>query len=434
MSLIHPLSCICTKSELDLFSVPPTQSSIESGVWVEHQPLNNISDSGPIEFAIQSSTDAYLDLSNSVIFVKAQIQKNDGSDLGDDAVVAPVNYWLNALFGQVDLSLNDKLVSASTNTYPYRAYLETLLSFGDEAKTSQLTGALWYEDTAGHMSALTQANTGFQKRKAFTATSGEVEMVGKLHLDLFFQSRYLLSGINMKLKLTRTKSEFNLMAARGSTFKTKINQVILYVRKVTPSAQVALAHIKALQVSNAKYPIRRIQTKVFSVPRGNMSCNQENVFLGQLPKRIVIGCVNNTAFNGVIEENPFDFKNYNISFLAVYVNGEQIPCKPLQPKFEQQHYIRAYNSLFTGSNQHFKDTGNAISRTDYPNGYTLFVFDLSPDLSDGGHFDLVKRGNLRMEMHFARPLPATINTIVYGEFDNILEIDRSRNVIFDYAP
>ena len=72
------------------------------------------------------------------------------------------------------------------------------------------------------------------------------------------------------------------------------------------------------------------------------------------------------------------------------------------------------------------DTGSAISRTNFPTGYTLFVFDLSPDLIDGGHFDLVKHGNLRLEIHFARPLLATNNTIVNGEFDNILQIDRKR--------
>ena len=30
------------KSELDLFAVPPTQTSIEDGRWVEHQPLRSL--------------------------------------------------------------------------------------------------------------------------------------------------------------------------------------------------------------------------------------------------------------------------------------------------------------------------------------------------------------------------------------------------------
>ena len=52
------------KSELDLFAVPPTQTSIEDGRWVEHQPLTSLGSGGPIEFVIPGTGDAYLDLAN----------------------------------------------------------------------------------------------------------------------------------------------------------------------------------------------------------------------------------------------------------------------------------------------------------------------------------------------------------------------------------
>ena len=56
-----------------------------------------------------------------------------------------------------------------------------------------------------------------------------------------------------------------------------------------------------------------------------------------------------------------------------------------------------------------------------------------PDLDEGGHFHLVKQGNLRLELHFATQLPETINVIVYAEFDNVIEDDKARNVSFDYS-
>jgi hypothetical protein len=43
--------------------------------------------------------------------------------------------------------------------------------------------------------------------------------------------------------------------------------------------------------TSCKYPIRRVEVKVDTVPRGNMHYVQDNMFLGQLPKRLVIGCV-----------------------------------------------------------------------------------------------------------------------------------------------
>ncbi|KAK2150394.1 hypothetical protein NP493_2421g00007 [Ridgeia piscesae] len=107
---------------------------------------------------------------------------------------------------QVDVSLNGTLVTPSTNTYAYRAYIETLLSHGAEAKNSQLTSALWYKDTAGHMDATDNENKGLLKRKDYTTGSRIVDMMGRLHVDLFFQDRYLLNGVDVKIRLVQSKN------------------------------------------------------------------------------------------------------------------------------------------------------------------------------------------------------------------------------------
>jgi hypothetical protein len=35
--------------------------------------------------------------------------------------------------------------------------------------------------------------------------------------------------------------------------------------------------------------------------------------------------------------------------------------------------------------------------------------------------------------HFAEALAGTINVVLYAEFDNVIEIDRNRQVLFDYS-
>ena len=55
----------------------------------------------------------------------------DGGDLDFADPVGPVNNWLRSLFSQVDVYLNGMLVTPSTNTYTHRAYIETLLSYGN---------------------------------------------------------------------------------------------------------------------------------------------------------------------------------------------------------------------------------------------------------------------------------------------------------------
>ena len=54
-------------------------------------------------------------------------------------------------------------------------------------------------------------------------------------------------------------------------------------------------------------------------------------------------------------------------------------------------------------------------------------------MSEVETFQLIQQGNLRVEIHFAEALTATINVVMYAEFDNVIEIDRNRQILFDYS-
>lgn len=435
MALVHNQSCECMKSEFDLFSVPPTQTSIAKGNWIEYHPLNNITDSAPIQFSLQGSTGDYLDLSQFIFHVRVKLIQDNGDDLLPDANVGPVNLLLQSLFSDVDVTMNDRLVTPSTNTYPYRAILETLLSYGPEAKESQLTGSLFYKDTAGKMDSCKPngnqdvINEGLKARYEYVKNSKIVDLVGPLHCDMFIQQKMLLGGVELKLKLHRSKNEFCLLSSEANAaFKVRIIDASLCVRHVKVHPGVALAHAKALEQGTAKYPINRVEVTTLSVPRGNIIFKRENLFLWNLPKRLVLGCGDTEAFNGTYNKNPFNFHHHHLNFLALYVDGEQLPWKPLRPSFTDDRYIMSYQTLYSGLNSMFTDKSNQINRSDYGKGYTLYAFDLTPDLANGGHTNLRKNGNVRLEMQFENALTRSVSVIVYAEYDAVVEVDKSRNI------
>jgi hypothetical protein len=437
MAFIHEGSCECTKSELDLFSVPPTQTSVESGSFVEYHPISSLTDGGPIEFEVSSTGTDYIDYANSYLYVRAKITKSNGTNLADTDKVGPVNNFLHSLFSQVDVTLNGTMITNSTNTYPYRAYIETLLSYGPPAKKSHLTASLFFKDEAGKMdvsdpkAAVADGNKGLAKRASFTSESAEVDMIGRNHSDIFFQERYMLNEVNTRIKLTRSKDAFCLMAAEQA-YKVQLTAAAFFVRKVKISPSVYLAHAKTLESGMAKYPIRRVICKTFTIPAGYLDVSHEKLFTGQLPIRLIVGCVDNTAFNGDVSKNPFNFKHFSLNEVMVYLDGQQLGIKPLSSNFARGQYISAFTSLFNGTGKSNRDEGNDIDRSDFANGYTLYAFDLSPDLSENDHFNLACQGTVRLDLKFATALPHTVTVVAYAKFENIIEIDRNRNVIFDF--
>ena len=142
-------------------------------------------------------------------------------------------------------------------------------------------------------------NTGLVERRRYIAESRIVEMMGRLHGDLFLQDRFLLNGVSVKIRLVRSRDAFSLMAGgQNPDYKVYIVDAVLFARKAVLSLTVQMAHMKAWEKLTVKYPIRHVDCKVYSIPQGAMSHTHENLSLGTLPKRLILWCIDNDAYNG----------------------------------------------------------------------------------------------------------------------------------------
>ena len=145
---VHKDSNDYSSSSLDLFLLPPTQSSFQKGKSIDYHPITSLSDGGPTEFKVSGSGKEFLDLARSYLYLKVKISKADGSNLDAASKVGLANYPIASLFNQVDVILGSKLISSATNTYARRSILEVLLNCDKEAAESQLGCGLFCKDTA----------------------------------------------------------------------------------------------------------------------------------------------------------------------------------------------------------------------------------------------------------------------------------------------
>ena len=144
---VHKDSYDCSSSSLDLFLLPPTQSSFQKGKSIEYHPVTSLSDGGPMECKVSGSGKEFLDLARSYLYLKAKVTKADGSNLVGASKVGFANYPIASLFIEVDVVLGGKLISSATNTYAHHSILEVLLNYDKEAAESQLGCGLFCKDT-----------------------------------------------------------------------------------------------------------------------------------------------------------------------------------------------------------------------------------------------------------------------------------------------
>ena len=63
----------CAKSELDLFTVLPVQTSVEDGVFDKIESSKTVNDNAVLNIEIPNSNDSYIDLSATEMHFDVQI-------------------------------------------------------------------------------------------------------------------------------------------------------------------------------------------------------------------------------------------------------------------------------------------------------------------------------------------------------------------------
>lgn len=409
---------ICGKTELCIFDPAPAQSVVESAVYADIHPTTLIDGkSTNIEFLINASETEYLDLNDTMLYVRLQVKTKKGQELPENAAVTPVNYFFYSLFNDVVLSLNDTVIEGGNHMYAYKSVLESMFNFAEDTKRIQLEP------------------TGYSEmdniRKGWIAKSKFCDLAGALRLDFFNQPRYLIPGVNARLQLLRSKPGFSVVA-KSSNPVLEIKKAILYVRRVKVNRAVALGHELGLLKSNALYPLTRSKIVSYTIAKGSLSYFKDNIFSAmRLPKFVIVCLVGANSFNGDYNSDPFNFQHFNVNSVGLLYDGQSVPFREFyEPDFQNNLYTRDYMISIIQNTEHFNtNRNNGITMENFASkGQCFFTFNLTPDWNMSG-CQVPRDGNLRLDLSFAKPLDEGINVILYALFDDEIQIGKNKQVI-----
>ena len=424
-------------SELALFDLPPTQTAVENIYYQDVLPLSQVSNDSPVEFVISGQNGMeYIDMKNTLIYVKARIKKADGTAIDGDIDTAPINFFLPGLFSNLDISLQGKTVVSTTNHYAYKAYIQTLLQYGYDAKSSQLTTQLWSKDTEGAMNdvdAVNGSNYSMKRRAQLFQGDKCVDLQGPLYHDLFKMNRYLLNQVSVNVKLYKSRPEFCLVSnAASPSYKVVFEDIRLRVAKVRVNPAVIYAQSQALSVTNAKYPFTQTIVKQMTIPSGSTNFTYDNIFQGMRPNFVCVGFVLAEAASGAYKQNPWYFQHFNVSNIGLYVDGIPVNGNPLKLNYDSSSgtdTIHVLTNMFTSTGKWLNDSGINLDRGDIAEGYALYTFNLEPTFQDSQYLTLLKQGNVRFEATFKQALAKTITCIIYAEYPGYFEINSARDIV-----
>ena len=115
----------------------PIQTAVQGTVETVYKSLAPV-EQNDSEFLIPGDSDNYIDL-DIKLYVRGKMVSSPGKDEDLRDTTAVANNLLHSRLSQCTVMVNGVPVTQSHEHYNYRAYLETLLTYGREAASSHLT-------------------------------------------------------------------------------------------------------------------------------------------------------------------------------------------------------------------------------------------------------------------------------------------------------
>ena len=323
------------------------------------------------------------------------------------------------MWSGVDITMNGELISTASQKYMYKSYIETILNNSHSTKEYQLKWSGYFGDDGDKdEDYLMNWNKGMEQRHLHFHDGQKVEMMEFILSNIFGIQASIVNGVEIGITLIPNMDIMHLQSFRNRKFSHMvINDIYLYVCKRQFTDKVVVAHAGIMEETKAMYPFKHMEVRAYNGKKGNTEVAIENPYESKIPTPFILGMVDADSYIGNWRKNPLNFKHYDISSAAFYINDESITKQPYKLNPSDGKLIKPFMELYSIFGKAGKDVDIGISTENYLEGTFLLPFDVTP--TSAANMEYLGRktgGNCRIELQFRKPLPHNIMITTYAIF------------------
>lgn len=453
-------------SDIDLHSSIATQVGIigeeERDIFAD----NSIDSSNTIVFKIQSSLDLLLKPCHLSLYGTYKVVTADGKDIpktipdpqdpnrtiANPAMnVIPINFTNGSIFKSIQVKINDQVVEGGSTLQPWRSDLSERLFHNEQVKNRQHfirgwmeEGKAWENLTKTEKDTIFKATTdhlqmegikGFVARWIRSKNSQEFSAISPLFLDITQQERCLPPNTTLTFSFTKHDlNNFNVLTDNKDTnYKIKITNMYLKATLKKIDTDI-LENMQSMAQKGEHYriPINRVEMSQFIKTAGGTNLSENNlVKSGNIsPNRIFVTFIDQDAFSGSKEKDPFNYRNIDISNVSLVADGNkvvgrEINCNRNEFDFhEPVHYLYKAVNLFPQDEESLGIDLTNYDKRNFILGFKMGYTEATPlELND-----IPDRTFYRLNVRLHSPLTRPLAMLVYAEYPSEIIIDAHGNV------
>ena len=402
--------------ELLPFDAKSTQVAIRGVQEIRYLPINSFDTSDTVNFEIPAQQN--LMLKNIEIVTKFSIENDD-----DAKAAVLVSNPANSLWKQVDIILNNKhqLSNPMQQSSNYETFFSTILNVDQEREGVLFSNQGFLLDAAGSKTeADLLTNDSAIRRGELIKGGRSLTVISDLNCSLLKTPKLLIPGLEFNISLTKNKPEFLLLSE--GTHKIKIEKVYLSVTYIQPEQAYLDILEQRLESTPAIYDGHRTEISTFGIQSGVTEYQFNNIYRGHLPHFMVLCVQDRDAINGDYSKNPFTF--YPFKAIQVYINNREYFADALEATETDDTLV--LNHFYKALGYDLKGTC-LINRENF-RAHFMIPIALSRDRTIKYHHNLQEAADFKVDIKFETAVPANQVLIVYSVFDQLIKIDKQRNV------